>query len=500
MLNPTFSRSFTGFFAIFAAVGALAACSDEADGGGSGGSAGSGASGGSAGSGGSGGNADKAMLRVVHAAPTAPAVDLYAGGTTTKVVDDLAYGEASAYLELDPGALTVDVRAAGSAASDPAVFTTPSVTLEAGKKYTVVAAGDLASQDAADKFRVLPLEEGFAAPGAGNFAARIVHASFDAPTVGIDLGNDSAASPEVPSLERFADTGAAGVALPENTALQVGVVAGGAVVTAFTTPAVVPAGAEVFLIATGQLGKLPREDAGFSVLAVLPDSTTAWVRQNPVVYALHASPDAPNVDVFAGDQELWSDVPYGGLGARQVPPGSYTLDFFGAAAGATRPASNPAATATTPTLEAGQSYLAIATGELGNGTFGLVALQEGFDLTDAAKARVRVVHGSKDAPAVDLGPSSGGTLSAALLSNVAFGQDSGATGVSLDAGALRLGVAATGTTAAVAEFDLTLSGGLRAFAVAAGDFDDSSGNANDFGLFVVNAGVAPWTVSSVAPR
>ena len=45
-------------------------------------------------------------------------------------------------------------------------------------------------------------------PGAGNAAVRIVHASADAPTVDIDVGNDGSA--ELTGVARFADS-----ALPE---------------------------------------------------------------------------------------------------------------------------------------------------------------------------------------------------------------------------------------------------------------------------------------------
>ena len=42
-------------------------------------------------------------------------------------------------------------------------------------------------------FRVIPLVEDWMDPGAGNAAVRILHASADAPTVAIDVGNDGIA-------------------------------------------------------------------------------------------------------------------------------------------------------------------------------------------------------------------------------------------------------------------------------------------------------------------
>src|SRR5262245_26542737 len=57
--------------------------------------------------------AGKARLRVVHASPDAPAVDIYARGVATPLIDDLAYGSVSDYVEVDAGTYTLQVRPAG---------------------------------------------------------------------------------------------------------------------------------------------------------------------------------------------------------------------------------------------------------------------------------------------------------------------------------------------------------------------------------------------------
>ncbi len=479
---------------------ATAACGSDDDNNGSS-TGGSGGVAGSGGTGGAGGTSATGKLRVVHAAPGAPAVDLYAAGTTTALAEGLAYGSSTPYLELPPGTYKIDVRAAGSPATDAPVYTTPDVTIAADAQYTAIAAGDIASTDAADQFRVIPLEEGFEAAPSGSARVRVVHASFDAPTVGIDVGNDDPAAPEVPALERFADTGASGVELPAGAALQVGVVAGGASVTAFTSPTL-PDGADLFVIATGELAKLAREETGFSLLAVLPDSSTAWIRQNPRVYALHASPDAGPVDIYAGDGEIVDNASFGDIAGVQVPPGAYTLEFFPGQAGVTpKPSGSPAASATTPSLAAGKEYLAIAAGELtaSPSTFQLIAVEEGFALDDASNARVRAVHASGNAPAVDIGTvTTAGTLDAPpLLSDVKFGDAASAEGLSVPATTLTIGAAATGTTTTAAEFDVTTLPGLRAFAVAAGEL---GGNTNPFQLLVVNTNSSPWAAIPIPAK
>ena len=99
-------------------------------------------------------NTTKARVRVVHASPDAPNVDVAVQGGAV-VVPNLAYPNATAsYLELAAGTYPLEIRAAGSAAA-VLKFDTPA--LEAGKVYTVfavdvvaklgvVAVGDAAAQ------------------------------------------------------------------------------------------------------------------------------------------------------------------------------------------------------------------------------------------------------------------------------------------------------------------------------------------------------------------
>lgn len=478
---------------------------------GMGGSAGSGGSAGTGGSAGSGGATQpmNAMVRVVHASPTAPAVDLYAKGSMTPVATNIGYGSATGYLELPEGSYDLELRAAGADPSSAPAYEIMGLSVMGGEKYTAIASGDLASSDPSDQFRVLALQEGFESAEAGTVRARIVHASFDAPTVDLDVGNDDPMNPELSGLERFAETGEAGVALPSGEALQVGIAAGGATVTAFTTPELAE-GAELFIIATGEISEMPSDEAGFSLLAVLPDSTTAWIKQNPFVYALHASPDAPAVDIYAGDAEIFDNVPFGAMGRVQVPAGSYTLDFYAGMAGPTpRPTSDPAVSAMTPELAAGETYVAIATGLLGgmgDQAFRLFPIAEGFAEPGQGEALVRVVHGSPDAPPVDIGTvSSSGTLDAnPPIVNAPFPAATDQEGLALPAGVeLTLGVAATGTSATVAEFDVSFSEGQRIVAVAAGLLAPASGQPG-FQLLVIDKTstsiLEPWSVASLSPN
>jgi hypothetical protein len=433
---------------------------------------------------------DGAMVRVIHGSPDAPAVDVYAEGVATPLITNLAYGQTSDYLNLDAGTYNIQLRAAGADPSSTPAFETGDLTIPEGAKITALAAGLLSSSSADDKFRVLTYAENFTAPGAGNAAVRIIHASPDAPTVALDVGDDGTA--EVTGFARFAETGEAGVALPAGTKIQIAIWAGATRVTAFTTPEL-PEGAELFVIASGLLSKLPRETDGFSLLAVAPTGSIGFIKQNPVVFALHGSPDAPAVDIYAGTAKLVDNLAFGGLsGAVQVPPASYELQFKAAGSSAT------AATLTTPVLDAGERYLAIASGFLSDTpSFRLLPYSESFGAPGAG-ARVRVVHASPDAPAVDVGTVSNNEVTAVPdFTNLSFEDASAASGTTLPAADLNIGIAASGTTAPVVTFDITTVSGLKAFAVAAGSL---GGNGEPFRLVIVDATAFPWSAVEVTPN
>jgi len=317
--------------------------------------------------------------------------------------------------------------------------------------------------------------------------------------VALDVGNDG--SPEVMGFARFADTGSAGLELPANQEVQIGIWAGAplARVTAFTTPEL-PEGGELFVIATGLLGEHPRGTGGFKLLAVAPGGSIGFIPQNPVVYALHASPDAPSVDLFAGSAMLAENLSFGELsGPIQVPPGAYDLDFYATGTGP----GEPAASASTPALAGGQRYLAIASGFLaggmGDNPFQLVPVVDELAL-DPDNARIGVVHASPDAPSVDIGTVSGSMLDTPLLvGDLAFPESAGGEGLAVPPTELTIGVAAAGSRAPVATFDLTTTAGLRAYAVAAGALAPSEAD-EPFRLVLVITSEWPWMAAEVLPN
>jgi hypothetical protein len=117
-----------------------------------------------------------ARVRVLHASPDAPAVDVFVDGS--KAISNLAFNAATDYVSLTAGAHNVKVFPTSANGTGTPVIAAD-LTLAAGKDYTVAALGKLAN------IEPLVLEDNNAAPASGKAKLRFVHASPDAPAVDI---------------------------------------------------------------------------------------------------------------------------------------------------------------------------------------------------------------------------------------------------------------------------------------------------------------------------
>ena len=117
-------------------------------------------------------------VRVMHASPDAPAVDIFVDGQ--KAVTALAFPSNTGYVSLPAGPHDVAVFASPSNGTGTPVLKA-TLQVAAGKDYTVLAVGRLADSTLA----LLPLEDNNSAPTAGNAHVRLIHASPDAPAVDV---------------------------------------------------------------------------------------------------------------------------------------------------------------------------------------------------------------------------------------------------------------------------------------------------------------------------
>ncbi|MFS3929989.1 peptidase [Priestia aryabhattai] len=120
-----------------------------------------------------------AMVRVVHASPDAPEVDVYVDGKAA--VEGAAFKDATDYLTLPSGEHKVDIYAAGTKGKEEAVIST-SLTVEAGKAYTVAAINKVASLE-------LKVLEDDMNVTEGKAKVRVGHFSPDAPAVNVGVVN-----------------------------------------------------------------------------------------------------------------------------------------------------------------------------------------------------------------------------------------------------------------------------------------------------------------------
>ena len=119
---------------------------------------------------------DDARVRVLHASPDAPAVDVYVDGA--EAISDLAYPDITGYVALPAGDHLVEVFPASADGSGTPVISA-TLTLAAATDYTVAAVGEVAA------IEPLVLVDDNSAPADGNAHLRFVHASPNAPAVDI---------------------------------------------------------------------------------------------------------------------------------------------------------------------------------------------------------------------------------------------------------------------------------------------------------------------------
>ena len=142
------------------------------------------------------GPSGQSRVRVVHASPDAPAVDVLVDGASA--LSNVPYLGASDYLELSDGAHNVKVNATGTSTT---VIDTD-VDLADGTDYTVIAAGLLAD------IQPIVLTDDNSTPSAGTARVRAVHAAPGAPAVDVYVtapGADIASASPVLSNVAFGD-------------------------------------------------------------------------------------------------------------------------------------------------------------------------------------------------------------------------------------------------------------------------------------------------------
>ncbi|MEZ4521426.1 MAG: DUF4397 domain-containing protein [Thermomicrobiales bacterium] len=120
---------------------------------------------------------DSAMVRVVHASPDAPAVDVLVDGEAA--FEGLEFSNATDYAELSAGEHQFQVVPAGGEAADAVIDTT--ATVESGTSYSIVAVGALSD------IQPMVVTDDISQPDEGMAHIKVVHTVPGAPAVDVGV-------------------------------------------------------------------------------------------------------------------------------------------------------------------------------------------------------------------------------------------------------------------------------------------------------------------------
>lgn len=335
--------------------------------------------------------AGEALVRVVHASPDAPAVDVYVDGALA--FTGLSFGAATDAVPLPAGDHQVQVTPSGGAPADAVIDAT--LTLEAGATYQVAATGLLA-EIAAQVYEVdrNPL-------GTGQARVRLVHASPDAPAVDVALAGGDVLIEETsfPAASDYLEV--------EAGVYDLEVRPTGSTDVALLLEGVEFAAGFVYdLVAIGQVADGTLSALPLSIAARVDCAAVLGIGEadDACVRVVHASPDAPDVDVFVDGERAIEGLAFGDA-TDYVALAAGDLDVAVVAAGEDE---ENAVIAATLSLEAGVAYEVAAVGTLD----AIAAQVYPVDLTPLPDGltRARIVHASPDAPAVDVAVTGGDVI------------------------------------------------------------------------------------------
>ncbi len=401
---------------------------------------------------------EKTKFQVLHASADAPAVNVLVDGT--ELLGGVDYKVGSGRVEVDAGTYSVQVDGILPNDAIATVIGPVDLALDADTVYSIVAVGNVAD----GTLEPVVLSQPDTAVAAGNARAFVLHASPIAPRVDVYVttpGADLSAEAPLGTFSYKETLGPVEVpagdyqirVTPEGNPTAVVYDAGtltlndgdDLLLSAVTDPLRTSVSSPISLVALTGSGSAEFTDV----------ATTAGLR------VVHASPDAPNVDIIVNDAlTLVSDLPFPtATGFATVAPDTYNVKVTAAGN------SSAVVIDADLTLDAGTIYDVIAVGPLAT----IEALVAADDFRPVAtEAKVRIVHGSPTAQDVDIYVTAPGTDINTVdptLPGVPFKDNTGF--LSLDAGDYDVTVVPAGTkTAAIGPATISVEAGQVYTAIA----------------------------------
>lgn len=415
-----------------------------------------------------------AQLRAVHASPDAPRVDILVNNAK---LAEASYTDASGFNAVAAGNTNIRINVNG--AQPPVTALNVDTALERGKFYTVLAANPVAA------IKALTVVDEGNAPVSGQAKLRAVHAAPGAPEVDVFV-TAPAQNLNDPNVQPTLSFKFEGI-VPANGTRALEVAAGdyrirvtpkGQKATLVYDSGTVPiaAGADLLIAAVQENSDASPAPISLLLLPRVGNSAIAQDARAQVRVA-HFSPTVPTVDVYLLGQ---------GASIASSTPVADNVSFPGARSFLPVDAGNYRASVAldTQTTEAigldaaltpQQDVSVFAIGLLtGSGNQGLRLQPYPDDLSPpaAGKAKLRVIHLSPDAPAVDVVVlSAPGTIASRAVPNLSF-PNASAGYLPLDPGTYTVAVVPSGQNTPLlpsnAGVPITLAAGDIRTAVAVG--------------------------------
>lgn len=371
-----------------------------------------------------------ARLQVIHncADPAADSVDVYVNGGIA--LDNFAFRTATPYIDV-PAGVTLSVGIAGkNSATVNDTLVNFDVTLNNGETYVAIASGVLspasfsANPDGRPTGFTLLLQNEMreVSTDPANVEFRVLHGATDAPTVDVlvsgggTLVNDAA----------YTDiTGYLGVPASDYILNITPGNDNSIIVASYFAPLSGLAGGAATVFASGFLDPSSNQNgAAFGLFAALPDGTVLELGDTSAarLQVIHncADPAADSVDVYVNGSLTLDNFAFRTATPYISVPAGVTLSI--GIAGKNSTSVNDTLVNFDVTLNNGETYLAIASGVLSPASFAANpdGRPTGFTLllqnemrefsSDPANVEFRVIHGSTDAPTVDVLVAGGGTI------------------------------------------------------------------------------------------
>lgn len=365
-------------------------------------------------------NAQTAELQVIHNSsdPAANTVDVYVNGTLT--LNDFAFRTATPFVTLPAGVLLNVGVAPGSSTSVNDTLANFPLILMAGQRYIAVANGVLnsanfaANPDGNSTAFTLFLKDNIQNAASGSSVDFIaVHGSSDAPTVDVIARNvatlvDNAAYSNITSYISVP---------PSSYTLDVTPASGSPIVASFTADLSGLGGGSAIVFASGFLNPAANQNGpAFGLFAALANGTVvqfpaASIARLQIIHNA-ADPAAASVDVYVNGNLLLDNFAFRTATPYVDVPADMILNI--GVAGGNSTSVNDTLKNFQFTLMNGGEYIAVANGVLNPANFAVnpdgastaftLFLQDQMRETaiNGSDVDLRVVHGSTDAPTVDV--------------------------------------------------------------------------------------------------